>query len=512
MIRSLIRAAGPALAALLIASAGPVAAQSNSPAERLSQHLRELARNPNSLSALIGAGQSALGVGDANAALGFFARADEQAPRNGHVKAGLARALLMLDNPRDALRMFDAAIDLGVPQAEIAGDRGLAYDLRGDPKRAQRDYALALSRGADDEITRRYALSLAMTGDRDAALRLLDPLLYKRDQAAWRARAFVLALTGDQAGADRIVRQVMPDRMADAMVPFLRRLPSLRPAEKAAAVHLGEMPADGVRAAAAAEAEAQVAAMAPLSQAARSGPQLARPAPPPPAVQPAATQPPPTAREERRRTARRQAVSAPPPAPAPAPMPAPPAAVAVAEAPNATSAGGGDLAEVIREIREAAQQDGARRWGGPAPAPVAAAAASPATPKPVAADPPAKAKAATEPPAKPAAVDPPAKAKPVPAKTKAKPAPPKAPARIWVQVAGGANQAAMPREWSRVKAKAPDAFRGKTAWTAPNRLLVGPFASDKEAQAFVNTLRKSGVSSFQWDSAAGQDVAKLGGK
>jgi len=493
VIRSFFRAAGPALAVLLLASAGPIAAQPASPAEQLSQHLRELARNPNSLRALIGAGQSALGVGDANAALGFFARADEQAPRNAQVKAGLARALLMLDNPRDALRMFDAATDLGLAQVEIAGDRGLAYDLRGDPKRAQRDYVLALSRGPDDEITRRYALSLAMTGDRDTALKLLDPLLYRRDQAAWRARAFVLALTGDQAGANRIVQQVMPERMAAAMAPFLRRLPTLRPAEKAAAVHLGEMPADGVRAAAA-EAEAQVAAMAPLSQAARSGPQLARPAPPPPAVQPAATVPPPTTREERRRTARRQPAATPPPAPAPMPLPAAPNDVAVADAPNATSAGGADLAEVIREIREAAQQDGARRWGGPAPAPapVAAAAVPPAA-------------------AKPAVADPPAKAKPAAAKAKPKP-PPKAPARIWVQVAGGGNQAAMPREWSRVKAKAPDAFRGKTAWTAPNRLLVGPFASDTEAQAFVNTLRKAGVSSFQWDSAAGQDVEKLGGK
>jgi Flp pilus assembly protein TadD len=521
VIRSLFRTSRPALAAVLLATSGLAGAAQvgGSAADRLSSYLRELSSNPNSLPALIGAGQASLGVGDGNAALGFFARADEQAPRNGQVKAGLARALLMVDNPRDALRMFNAATDLGVPEAEIAGDRGLAYDLRGDQKRAQRDYALALTRGPNDEVTKRYALSLGISGDRDTALKLLDPLLYKRDQGAWRARAFVLAMTGDQPGANQIVRQVMPERMAVAMAPFLQKLPTLRPAEKAAAVHLGEMPSDGTRYAAA--------------------PEPIQSAPPPPPTRIAAASPTPSpavvpvSRDPRRRPGTTTRVA---PAPTPAPN-APPSALPEQQR--------GDLAAIMADIRAAAQ---ARNSGGPVtptptPAPAATtplrvAQATP-TPRPAARITPTptpkvtpekpataskgtkatKGKAAAEeevdktdktgkadPKKKP---DPKDKADPKGKKAKAEP---KSPARIWVQVASGGNAAAMPREWKRVQAKAPAAFKGKSPSTAPGRLLVGPFKTDGEAQAFVNTLRKAGVSSFQWDSPAGQDVAKLSGK
>lgn len=494
----------------------------SSAADRLSSYLRELAANPNSLPALIGAGQASLGVGDGNAALGFFARADEQAPRNGQVKAGLARALLMVDNPRDALRMFNAATDLGIPEAEIAGDRGLAYDLRGDQKRAQRDYALALSRGPNDEVTKRYALSLGISGDRDTALKLLDPLLYKRDQGAWRARAFVLAMTGDQPGANQIVRQVMPDRMAVAMAPFLQRLPTLRPAEKAAAVHLGEMPSDGTRYAA-------------------SDPAIDN-GPPPPPVRLAETAP----IEQPRPAASQPAVSRDPrrrPGATTRPAPAPSASAPPTALPDQQR---GDLAAIMADIRAAAQ---ARQTGGPATPSPAPTRVAQATPRVLAADKPAptsapgtklapagrgaKAAPATAEDEKPGKPDP--KKRPDPRAGKDDPKKPdpkagkddpkrpdpkgkkgkpeaKAPARIWVQVASGSNAAAMPKEWKRVQAKAPAAFKGKSPSTAPGRLLVGPFKSDAEAQAFVNTLRKSGVSSFQWDSPAGQDVAKLGTK
>lgn len=519
----------------------PALAQSRgTAADRLSSYLRELAGNPNSLSALIGAGQAALGVGDGNAALGFFARADEQAPRNGQVKAGLARALLMVDNPRDALRMFDAAVGLGIPEAEIAGDRGLAFDLRGDQKRAQRDYALALSRGPNDEITRRYALSLGISGDRETALRLIDPLLYKRDQAAWRARAFVLAMTGDQAGAGQIVRQVMPERMAQAMVPFLQRLPTLRAAEKAAAVHLGEMPSDGVRSAAAAPVD--------------DGP------PPPPVriAEPVETRPPvtrqPTPREARRRSGAtasgvptQTAQVTPAPAPSSAPTSLPPEQR-------------GDLAAIMQDIRSAAATPSRRGATAPTdrttrlaqaapaatrgapkptePAPAKGVKARPETVDTADADKPdspkkpsaaqAKKKGAPADPKKtpevadgkkkPDATD--GKKKPELADAKKKPDPKgkkakeeaKAPPRIWVQLASGSNAAAMPKEWKRVQSKAPGALKGRAPSTAPGRLLVGPFKSDAEAQAFVGKLRKEGVSSFQWDSPAGAKVGKLGGK
>ena len=107
------------------------------PVNTLSVHLRTLAASPRNLFALLGAGQAALDVGDPNAALGFFARADEIDARSGKAKAGLASALVMLEKPDDALRLFGEAVSLGISENNIVRDRGLAYDLRGDARRAQ---------------------------------------------------------------------------------------------------------------------------------------------------------------------------------------------------------------------------------------------------------------------------------------------------------------------------------------------------------------------------------------
>ncbi|WP_298192224.1 SPOR domain-containing protein [Novosphingobium sp.] len=87
--------------------------------------------------------------------------------------------------------------------------------------------------------------------------------------------------------------------------------------------------------------------------------------------------------------------------------------------------------------------------------------------------------------------------------------------RIWVQVLTGSNRAAMSKEWQRLASTAA-ALRGRkpsiTPWRSNYRLLTGPFASDAEAQAFVEKLRGQGVSSYQWTSPAGQEVDGLGVK
>jgi Flp pilus assembly protein TadD len=213
-------------------------------AEALSRYLRILATTPDDMTALIGAGQAALDVGDTNAAAGFFSRADVLDPRNGKVKAGLAGTMLANGNARAALRLFNEAVSFGVQQVDIAADRGLAYDLRGAPKRAQADYGLALRTKPSDEVTRRMALSYAFAGDRASALAMLDPLLRKQDVPAWRDRVFVYALTGDVADAQRDALLVLPPAQAAALDPYLPRLAGLKASEKAAAVHLGQFPGE----------------------------------------------------------------------------------------------------------------------------------------------------------------------------------------------------------------------------------------------------------------------------
>jgi len=263
------------------------------PGAELRRNLTTLANNPRSLDALIGAGRAAIGLRDGQAASGFFTRAGQIAPDDPRVKAGQASAMLLSERPEQALILFAEAAQRGAPEAEIAADRGLAYDMIGDPRRAQQDYALALRRRSDPEVERRMALSLAISGQRDAALRVIDAQLRRHDRAAWRTQAFVLALTGDAAGADDTARRLMPAPNAQAMAPFFARLASLSPAQKAAAVNFGRFPSDGRASQIASNVDTRAdpgaLAMARGGPQARSEPPLAEPVNSAPRRRPGAT-------------------------------------------------------------------------------------------------------------------------------------------------------------------------------------------------------------------------------
>ncbi|WIW87459.1 SPOR domain-containing protein [Sphingobium sp. V4] len=232
-------------------SASPALAQTDqaqiarpTDAADLNTHLTRLASNPRDVAALIGAGEAALALDDPHGAAGFFARADAIESGNGRIKAGLARVMLKLQNPAEAARLFDQASRLGYPDTGILADRGLARDMTGDQAGAQRDYQAALARTPDDaELRRRYAASLGISGQVQGADRMLEPLLYKSDRAAWRYRAFIYAMNNRQAEAKKIADETMPAQLAAAITPYMQKMPYLTASQKAAAVHFGQFPA-----------------------------------------------------------------------------------------------------------------------------------------------------------------------------------------------------------------------------------------------------------------------------
>ena len=116
----------------------------------------------------------------------------------------MASALVQLEQPQRGAAAFAEAAALGAPEAEIAGDRGLAYDMLGDP----RARAAGLCAGAAPPRRSRGRAGGWRCRWRSAAsatrrCALIDAQLRGHDRAAWRTQAFVLALTGDAAGADR---------------------------------------------------------------------------------------------------------------------------------------------------------------------------------------------------------------------------------------------------------------------------------------------------------------------
>lgn len=591
----------------------PYSVQPLSDSDLLANEIRALAANPLDVSALVRAGELAVRIGDTTAAATFFARAERIDPRNARLKAGEGSLLVATERPGEALRRFAEAEALGGDVRGFAADRGLAYDLVGEQDRAQRDYRLALRSGPNDETQRRYALSLGISGKRDLALAQIGPLLRKSDRGAWRTRAFILAMAGDGGGAEKIATSMMPAGLAEGLQAFFVLLPTLGPADRAFAVHFGEVRSTPERQFDARlvpplatlppdpSAPVAVAAVArPVAVASndrrrrkrdRARVEVAAVVAPPQQVLPPAYRPPVVTVQSAQVVAPR--VPAPQPVVARAPVPQPallsarttPAPVVAyarpAPVPTIVARASGPsiaLATVTPPVPQSAMVAQAAPVAVPVqqprPAPVRSEASILASilsdikvppselegtpveptvvasrapdPAPVVAPDPAvlalaqtqarqaaEAKAAAEKTLadkkaadkkladKKAADKKLADAKALADKKAAedkKKHDPKLlePSRIWVQVAGGATEHDLAKEWTRVRGKAAGAFKGRQGWTTPlratNRVLTGPFKSEDEAQAFVNTVAKDGISAFLFTSEAGQKVDKLPAK
>src|SRR5687767_12138055 len=245
------------------AQSANLSAAPESPGTALSRHIRVLAGNPRDFNSLVGAGKAALELGDVQSAAGFFGRAEEVNPNAPAAKAGLGAAMAHMGDADGAIFYFDQAARLGAQPLTMALDRGLARDLNGNLAAAQADYRLAIASLNNDEARRRLALSLAIGRDRAGALAAIQPLLNRRDPAAQRTRAFVLALVGDKVGAAQAIEAAMPGGSA-RFAPFFQFLPNLSVPDKAAAVHLGIFPENA--AARVAQAQTQQASALPPAQ------------------------------------------------------------------------------------------------------------------------------------------------------------------------------------------------------------------------------------------------------
>jgi Flp pilus assembly protein TadD len=300
LVRISVMGALLACAGGLAVVAGPASAQgSYSPynetaASALARYVRNLAQNPKDFDSLIGAGRAALELGDAQAAAGFFARADEVNPQSPLPQEGMGAVQVANGDAKAAMPYFTRAQQLGATPAMIGCERGLAYDLLGQQAKAQADYRAALSGADADEARRRLALSLAISGDKTNAIATLAPLSAKGDATTNRVRAFVLALTGDPKSAMTAIDAAMPGSWS-SVAPFLQRLPSLAAGQKAAAVNLGIFPDSTASQAAYPYAAPTPSQMAyapppPVSQTSYTGaPPAPAPQPAPPAVQTAST-------------------------------------------------------------------------------------------------------------------------------------------------------------------------------------------------------------------------------
>ena len=534
MNRSIFRRGAYSSAMLALAvPALPITAQEvvqALPAEgtaQLNSALQRLARDSGDVSALLDAGEAALALRDIPAAIGFFGRAKDISPSNPRVTLGLANAYTMSRRPVEALLLFAEAERAGVAPARMAEQRGLAFDLVGDATSAQQQYRIALAQGENASVRRNLALNQAILGDRAGFEATLLPLLKEGDNAAFRTRAFGLAVLGDTEAAVQIAKDMMQPRMASRVEPYLRYMPQLTSAQQAAAGNLGVFPRtaaigrdDPAIAAydrsAVRTADASLAPQGPVM-----GSQLERararqqPGEQPASAKPARrAEPSSTPAFSRSVTSRRaEAVQTPTPGPAatptpaPVPTPTPVPTMARAEPPRpqgelapvnsapVNSAPVRDAPDVVASVPVAAPAAQSR------PAPQVASVADAFSDFNLA-------QTTASPSA--GAVDITRIAAP---REVAAPPPPAHPARHWVQVATGRDIKALGFDWRRISRQSEAALTGKgpfvTPWGEANRLLSGPYESRDAARAMVNRLQELGIDSFPFSSDEGQEILPL---
>ncbi|MGF7155750.1 SPOR domain-containing protein [Novosphingobium gossypii] len=102
------------------------------------------------------------------------------------------------------------------------------------------------------------------------------------------------------------------------------------------------------------------------------------------------------------------------------------------------------------------------------------------------------------------------------AKAKAKKKP-SHPSRMWVQIGVGRNKDAIAFDWRRYTRESAALLKGRAPYVSEmgrtNRILIGPFATQKAANAFLADAKKNGFSdALPWTSPAGQVVDPLSEK
>lgn len=514
-------------------------------AEELNDALRRLSRNPESVPALVAAGRASLELDDIDAALGFFNRAQAVAPADGRVLAGLGLVAARQGDAVRALRLFADAETAGEPMAPYAAERGLAYDLVGRNDQAQRLYRIALSQDESAEVLRRLALSYAIAGDADASEATLLPLLQRQDRAAYRTRAFALAIRGRDEEAITIAETMLPPRLSRRLAPYFRYMPRLTRAQQAAAANLGRFPSTSEMGRDTAEivafaSQGEQSVVAANTRRARAGDRLA-PAGRPlgPSAPPITAQPDAVARAQ---VAERSAQESP--------------AVLAAQAappPTAVESSQAELPRLVENTQsqpvQSVEPGASEPIQPPEPVVVASIDQQPAAAEPEVAQPsfslldlpdsspgqaPAPSVQETAPARSPvdlaeAFADFTLETAPVPSMAGAvdittiqprrerpqpeAPPPPVHPARHWVQVATGQDTAAFRFDWRRIVRNAGGLLDNAKAFTASwgqtNRLLTGPYPSAREAQEMVSALAEEGVDSFRFSSEEGEEIQSI---
>ncbi|RAK55925.1 hypothetical protein DJ017_16120 [Phenylobacterium soli] len=182
-----------------------------------------LARRPNDAAVQVELADALLDTDMIDDAIGLYTAVDPASPSGGDAELGLARAQLKLNRADRALAHMDRAVQLAPTNVRVLVGRGVVLDRLGRHADAQASYRKALSREPRSVAARTdLALSLALSGQYDQALEILEPIARSAGASAQDRQnlAFVYGLKGDKADALAMSRVDLDESQAQANAKF----------------------------------------------------------------------------------------------------------------------------------------------------------------------------------------------------------------------------------------------------------------------------------------------------
>lgn len=172
-----------------------------------------LAQQPHDLDALLRQGDAYYQLGDGARASASYRQALQVRPQTLEAVLGLGRVALATDPAQAAVR-FEQVLTIDPINQAACSNLGVAADLQGHHAEAQADYRRAIALGGDTTATEvDLAVSLALSGDPAAAIRILQPIAAAPDATARVRQDLALALVLDdrtEEAAPILLTQMSP--------------------------------------------------------------------------------------------------------------------------------------------------------------------------------------------------------------------------------------------------------------------------------------------------------------
>jgi Flp pilus assembly protein TadD len=188
-----------------------------------------LAAKPGDPALVVELGDTLVEAGLADDAIDVYGRIDAASAARLPALLGLTRAYLAISQPEKALENAEQAVILAPTDERAVIARAVSLDMLGRHAEAQAGYrAVLLTTPRSVAARNNLSLSLAMTGQLDEALAIIEPMA-RSPAAKPQTRqnlALIYGLMGDDARAAAVSRLDLDDATTTANLSFFERVRS----------------------------------------------------------------------------------------------------------------------------------------------------------------------------------------------------------------------------------------------------------------------------------------------